>query len=894
MYKYKVSVIMAVYNVEPFLREAIDSVIAQDIGFENIQLILVDDGSPDGSGAICDEYAAKYPNNIVVIHKENGGVSSARNTGLDIAEGEYLNFMDADDLLSPNVCSAVTEFFSAHYSDIDVVAFPMYFFDGQTGPHILNNKFRKGSRVIDLRKEYDLIQLSTASSFLKQEALLSLNLHYDTRLCFTEDAKLLVPLLCEKMRLGVVSTCRYEVRRRTISQSATQQSASRREWWLDTIKYFQKETIEFCMSRYGFLPRYVQYLLAYDLQWRFQQPSIPKGLLSDEEINEFRCTLALVLAHIDDNIILQQKNIWREHKNYALQLKYGRNPNIYHTSNNIQFYYQENEILSLEEYGLNFSFLSFQDDALRIDGFLMLCKPDLGHMQFEAHSSDGQVFVASEITGPKSTLILDEPAMVSHAFSFTIPVPKEGRNDLVFYIRHNASLITVQQFRFGKYFPLSKNNKNSYFFYKGIRVTYNKNQISIEKCSNLSHMNSERKLLIELFRKNKVGGRKAVVARILYYFVKLFKRKPLILISDRITRGGDNGEAMFRYIQANHRKEVHAVFVVSQDSSDFSRLRKLGPAIDAQSHLHKLLHLLCDYNLASSAEIHTVNPFAGYESHYCDLLNHVKFVFLQHGITKDDISGWINRYEKNMHGIVAAANAEHEAFLDSRYCYRPENIWLTGFPRFDRLYRDEQQRIAIVPTWRKPLMGKLNPQTGLWSVSPNFADSDFLKFYRGLLNNTRLHDAIRIHGYTLQFFPHPNLLGVLDQFEAPESVEVLDASTQYRDLYAQAELIVTDYSSAVFDFAYLRKPVIYCQFDADTFFSGAHSYEKGYFDYEQDGFGEVEYSLDATVDRIIEYIESGCQLKEIYRCRIDRFFAYNDQNNCRRVYEKIISTEHAK
>ncbi len=81
-YKYKVSIVTAVYNVADYLTEMIESIIAQNIGFEYVQLILVDDGSQDSSGEICDQYAAQYPDNIVAIHKENGGVSSARNEGL--------------------------------------------------------------------------------------------------------------------------------------------------------------------------------------------------------------------------------------------------------------------------------------------------------------------------------------------------------------------------------------------------------------------------------------------------------------------------------------------------------------------------------------------------------------------------------------------------------------------------------------------------------------------------------------------------------------------------------------------------------------------------------------------------------------------------------------------
>lgn len=95
-----ISVIMPVYNVEKYLSQSIESVLDQD--HRNLELILIDDGSPDGSGAICDAYAAK-DSRIRVIHQENGGAAAAKNAGLRIATGTYLSFVDSDDYLEPNV-----------------------------------------------------------------------------------------------------------------------------------------------------------------------------------------------------------------------------------------------------------------------------------------------------------------------------------------------------------------------------------------------------------------------------------------------------------------------------------------------------------------------------------------------------------------------------------------------------------------------------------------------------------------------------------------------------------------------------------------------------------------------------------------------------------------------
>ena len=109
-----ISVIMPVYKVETYLPQSIESVLDQD--HRNLELILIDDGSPDGSGAICDDYAAK-DSRVRVIHQENGGAAAAKNAGLRIASGTYLSFVDSDDFLEPNVYGYMLETLRAQNAD---------------------------------------------------------------------------------------------------------------------------------------------------------------------------------------------------------------------------------------------------------------------------------------------------------------------------------------------------------------------------------------------------------------------------------------------------------------------------------------------------------------------------------------------------------------------------------------------------------------------------------------------------------------------------------------------------------------------------------------------------------------------------------------------------------
>lgn len=139
------SVIVPVYNVEAYLPKCIESILTQTYG--DLELLLVDDGSPDNSGAICDDYAKK-DSRITVIHKENGGQGSARNHALDIAKGEYIAFVDSDDFIEPNMYETMIEALERTGSDLSLCGFITH-----SGVRFVNSAIPEGETVFASSEE---------------------------------------------------------------------------------------------------------------------------------------------------------------------------------------------------------------------------------------------------------------------------------------------------------------------------------------------------------------------------------------------------------------------------------------------------------------------------------------------------------------------------------------------------------------------------------------------------------------------------------------------------------------------------------------------------------------------------------------------------------------------
>jgi len=181
----RLSVIIPVYKVEDYIARCLDSMLRQD--FDAWEVIAVDDGSPDGSGKILDQYAARDPR-VHVLHKDNGGVSSARNAGLDLAKGEYVGFVDGDDLVLPDMYSRLLK--EAEDGDFDLVQcdYHNYFPDGSVRPEhapLREAQWTRNRDVVlaDIRSE---IMNSVWTKIIRRECIGSLR--FDENLSIAEDA----------------------------------------------------------------------------------------------------------------------------------------------------------------------------------------------------------------------------------------------------------------------------------------------------------------------------------------------------------------------------------------------------------------------------------------------------------------------------------------------------------------------------------------------------------------------------------------------------------------------------------------------------------------------------------------------------------------------------------
>ncbi|MGN0992574.1 MAG: glycosyltransferase family 2 protein [Bacilli bacterium] len=318
-YKYKFSVIIPIYNLEKYLEEAIKSILKQSIGFkENIQLILVNDGSVDNSEKICLKYQNKYPNNIIYIKQKNAGVSEARNKGLKFVEGKYINFFDGDDIWKKEEFAKVWNFFEENYEKIDVVSCRQKFFEGSSNYVALDYKFKDGNQVVDINVHSDYIHASVASSFFKAEE--AKKHKFDKRLKLAEDAKFLNQIILKKEKYGLLSDVTHFIRRRNDKTSATQNLYHDKSRYINTPQYYYEYFYDFSLKEYGKVTKYIQFLIMNAIKYRVTG-EIP-DILSEKEKETYIKKIKNIIKQTDDDVLFKLRNAKYITKLLLLKLKY--------------------------------------------------------------------------------------------------------------------------------------------------------------------------------------------------------------------------------------------------------------------------------------------------------------------------------------------------------------------------------------------------------------------------------------------------------------------------------------------------------------------------------------------------------------------------------------------
>ena len=373
-------------------------------------------------------------------------------------------------------------------------------------------------------------------------------------------------------------------------------------------------------------------------------------------------------------------------------------------------------------------------------------------------------------------------------------------------------------------------------------------------------------------------------------YVKKGKFDGYWLLMDRETQADDNAEHLYRYIRNNH-PEQKIIFALSEHSHDWARLEQEGFNLVAfGSARHEAVLKSCAKIISSHADKCVVNYLGP------KMLSGRHFIFLQHGVIKDDLSVWLNQKEQ-IDCFVTSSKAEYLSVCGegSPYKYGKKEVILSGLPRYDQLVNNQKangKMLLIMPTWRSNIVGAANGAGHEREVNPDFMSTRFAQAWMSLLNAPELEQLSKKYGYQVVFFPHANLTPYLPQFQVPDYISVMGhADMAIQTLFKQATFMLTDYSSVAFDMAVQRKPSIYFQFDEDEVFSGGHTYRKGYFSYRENGFGPVATEQSGVLAELDAMMARGGLALPAIQQRIEETFPFRDGGNCARTYHAIAALD---
>lgn len=819
--RLRYSVVMPCYNVEKYIDEALESLALQTIDFtKSIECILVNDGSTDSTPEKMRLWAEKFPN-IICVHKENGGLSSARNAGLAVATCPWVTFIDPDDFLHPDYFYQIDSVLSQHEEEAAFIAgrFVTYWEkDQKFGKHPLDFKYTDPVRIIPLDDIGSAIQCAVNHSFLRREVLIENGLLFSPA-CRPDfgDTHLLIrySAFVGGQKAVYVKNAIYLYRKREDGTSLLDVSWQKKSKYSDVYQYGYIDALMFHKKIHGCISAYAQHVMLYNLSWVFKMLANKSGIttfLSDQEVERFWELFSRLVSYLDEKSIAYGpwEWIWRE----------DRVPMIERILN--KPYPQEEYLVCGYDTSKNLFHVS----------------------HVEAEGNSGTVFIDGIPAKPvftkvqKRTFMRRDWAEITHEW-----YSLNGVSDTV---EITASMADGR--RCDILIPHPTWSGPHKFYGQNLPLTTLKEAFALPPAEE--------------------GSRFA----------------DAWLIMDRDESADDNGEHFYRWLMKHH-PEQRAFFVLRKEARDWPRLKKEGfVLVDFDSPEYEELFKNCGKIISAHADIYIYASLP--EHRYKD------FVFLQHGITKNDISNWVNGVPATL--FLTSAKREYESIAGdfNHYKYSEKEVVLTGLPRHDALLSApivKRKQILIMPTWRNYIVGPII-RGNEREKNPAFMETSYFKAWHSLLHSEQLEALAQRYGFEVVFYPHQNSQPYLEDFDCPGYIRTVHQGERgIQELFLNASVMITDFSSVAMDMAYAERAVLYYQFDEEEFFR--KHWEKGYFDYRRDGFGSVAVKEEEVLCELEKILENDGDMAPIYKERADCFFAYRDGKCCERTYEAICNLD---
>lgn len=670
-----------------------------------------------------------------------------------------------------------------------------------------------------------------------------------------------------------------------------------KDWYTESFNKFLIPLIEDSKKKFNIVPGFIQFYTMFAVSTRYlaNMNNRNKRNMNEEELEEFIAASRNVLQYVDNGFVLNKDkykslSFSEEAAEMFYMIKHNgtfKDMPLVNVEGKKDVYLNCGDIFvsRLTNQRIGMHVIDYRDGKLVIDGSFRRVF-DIDKIEIYAVFNNKKYSLDNN-DRYSLTKYFGISAYKKFTFHLELSLDSDAEvQNLTFYAKYKSTNIALKLSFLHHWSKFTLKPIGSYWrFNDYVAFLENNSSIIIKKASALDTLKRELKFLPAVFSESK----RCFILRLQYWLTSpFFKNKKIWLMYDKLYKGGDSCEYLYRYC-ADKKDGISRYYIIDKNTSDYKRLKKDGlKPVKNRSFKHKMLFLNTDIALITNSNVFPFNGYSMDKSRFIRGLCNFPSMCLQHGLSVQKCAMAQQRVVDNTQMYFLASEYEYKNLSNHAYNYQDFDILkLTGIGRYDGLINNDQKQILLSPTWRMYNAMPVTTSEGEQrAYNPEFKTTTYYKIYNDLINNKKLIDTAKRTGYKIKYVLHPILSSQVDDFTPDPYVEVISSvgDFNYETAFQQSSLMVTDYSGVQFDFAYMRKPLVY--FHPSQL--PAH-YEDGGFFYDTMGFGEICTESDELVDLLCEYMENNCQMKEKYLKRVEDFYKFDDHNNCERIYNEILS-----